>query len=118
MKPDRREFIKHTALATAGITFGAGLTKPALAVSSLPTKSRGPFSGIQIVPHSFYDEGMDYCLDLLEEKGAINNLLVSFHAYYGAMGRPKHLMADHGVPKPDNTLRRVSCSKDYMFVNQ
>ncbi len=73
----------------------------------MQSKNQRPFSGIQIAAHSFYDEGMDYCLDLLQEKGAINNLMVSFHAYYGAIGRPKNLMAGHGVPRPDNSQRTL-----------
>ena len=34
-------------------------------------------------------------------------LLISTHAYYGAMGRPKEVMADHGVPIRDNKNRKL-----------
>jgi hypothetical protein len=33
--------------------------------------------------------------------------MVSCYGYYGAMGRPLHLMADHGVPKRDNSKRQL-----------
>ena len=66
-----------------------------------------PFVGIQIAAHSFFDEGIEHCLDLLKETAGVNALLISSHSYYGAMGRPKHLMADHGVPKADNSKRKL-----------
>ena len=31
-----------------------------------------PFVGIQIAAHSFYDEGIEYCLDLLKETAGVN----------------------------------------------
>lgn len=65
------------------------------------------FVGIQIAPHSLYDEGFDYCLDLLRETGGVNTIMVSSLSYYGAMGRPQEVMADHGVPKADNTKRQL-----------
>jgi hypothetical protein len=102
---NRRDFINTSSLAAAGIGLSSGFLKPAQAGKSFSTQQKKPFSGIQIAPYSFYDEGMEYCLDLLQEKGAINNLMVSFHAYYGALERPQRLMGDHGVPKADNTKR-------------
>jgi len=66
-----------------------------------------PFVGIQIAAHSFFDEGIEHCLDLLKETAGVNALLISSHSYYGAMGRPKELMADHGVPKADNSKRTL-----------
>ena len=101
---DRRNFIQNTGLSALGVSLSPHL----LANQSLMPKSENlPFSGIQIAAHSFYDEGMDYCLDLLQEKGAINNLMVSFHAYYGAIGQPLAVMGDHGVPKKDNSKRNL-----------
>lgn len=66
-----------------------------------------PFVGIQIAAHSFYDEGIEYRLDMLKETAGINGLLISSHSYYGAMGRPLEVMADHGVPKADNSKRKL-----------
>ena len=58
-------------------------------------------------PRSFYDEGIVYCLDMLKETAGINGLLISTHSYYGAMGRPLEVLADHGVPKVDNSKRKL-----------
>ncbi len=104
---NRRTFIKNTTLAAGGLTFGAGLAKCAGAGNPALLKKNGVFSGIQIAPQSFYDEGMDYCLDLLQEKGKINTLMVTPYSYYGAMGRPKEVMGDHGVEKADNRNRKL-----------
>lgn len=97
---ERRHFLQTTALVS-----GLGM----LNASTPSASSAGgtPFVGIQIAPHSFYDEGMGYCLDVLKETGRINALMISSLAYYGAMGRPKELMADHGVPIVDNSKRTL-----------
>lgn len=96
--------MKGTSLSAAGLgMFPFQYANP----FSFRSPTDPPFSGIQIAAHSFYDEGMEPCLDLLQETGAINTLLVSFHSYYGAIGRPSHLMGDHGFPKPDNTKRNL-----------
>ena len=107
----RRNFIKNSTVASAALGIAPHLAEKAFATNSglPPTK---PFAGIQIAAHSFYDEGMDYCLDLLQEKAALNNVMVSFHAYYGAIGRPKQVMGDHGVPKPDNSKRNCCCEPE------
>jgi hypothetical protein len=107
---DRRRFIRTgAALLPAGIALRSAAN--CLAVAS-PASARGgtdrPYVGIQIAPHSFYDEGFEYCLDLLKETGRINALMISSLSYYGAMGRPKHLMADHGVPLSDNSKRKLA----------
>jgi hypothetical protein len=102
----RRKFLKNTAIASTALGIAPQMAGKTFAThSGLPATD--PFSGIQIAAHSFYDEGMDYCLDLLQGKAALNNLMVSFHAYYGAIGRPKQVMGDHGVPKPDNSKRTL-----------
>ena len=44
---------------------------------------------------------------MLKETAGINALLISSHSYYGAMGRPLEVMADHGVPKADNSKRKL-----------
>jgi hypothetical protein len=69
--------------------------------------AKRPFVGIQIAAHSFLDEGIDYCLDLLQQNAMVTAPMVSCYGYYGAMGRPLHLMADHGVPKRDNAKRQL-----------
>ena len=99
----RRHFMKSAAM-TAGFS-AVALAKNTEKQSKPPSE---PFVGIQIAPHSFYDEGINYCLDLLRETGRINALMISSLSYYGAMGRPKHLVADHGVPIMDNSKRKLS----------
>lgn len=93
----RREFMKTSVLGALAYSVGQGTAKT-------PSQAR-PFVGIQIAPHSFYDEGLDYCLDLLQETGQINALMIASLSYYGAMGRPRETMADHGKPLVDNSQR-------------
>lgn len=95
----RRDFLKTSLLG--GIRYATGLAQSGTQLGD------EFFSGIQIAPHSFYDEGIDYCLDLLKETGQINALMIASLAYYGAMGRPKEVMADHGVPLVDNSKRTL-----------
>lgn len=101
---ERRDFIKTTALASGIGMIHASNTSRA---NQNNNSKNSPYVGVQIAPHSFYDEGVEYCLDLLKETGEINALMISSLAYYGAMGRPKELMADHGVPIVDNTKRTL-----------
>jgi hypothetical protein len=75
---------------------------------TLDADDNEPYVGIQIAPQSLYDEGIEYCLDLLRETGRVNALMISSLSYYGAMGRPKHLMGDHGVPLKDNSKRKLA----------
>ena len=103
---ERRKFISNTALGTLALALTPGIMGKENQVFNMPA-SRQPFSGIQIAGHCFYDEGMDYCLDLLQEKAAVNTLMVSFHAYYGAIGRPEKLVGDHGVPKKGDENRII-----------
>ena len=102
---NRRQFLKQSLLAAAISTVAP--TSSARATERKPTAAPRPFVGIQIAPHSFYDEGIEYCLDMLKETAGINALLISSHSYYGAMGRPLEVMADHGVPKADNSKRKL-----------
>ena len=102
----RRLFLKQT-LAVAGASILGTDTMTLGAKRQTPTAAPRPFVGIQIAAHSFYDEGIEYCLDMLQETAGINGLLISSHSYYGAMGRPLEVMADHGVPKADNSKRKL-----------
>jgi hypothetical protein len=97
---DRRHFLKSSAAMIGAL----GLVGKALGSAS---RNRDPFVGIQIAAHSFLDEGIDHCLDLLRQNAMVTAPLVSCYGYYGAMGRPLHLMADHGVPKRDNSKRQL-----------
>jgi hypothetical protein len=103
----RREFLKHSLAATGLSVLGSNALARA-GQAKEPASAPRPFVGIQIAAHSFYDEGIEYCLDLLKETAGINGLLISSHSYYGAMGRPLEVMADHGVPKADNSKRTLN----------
>lgn len=112
----RRRFLERSLQAAAAVAVsgagrrGRGEESPTAARSAGSADSRRPLVGVQIAAHSFFDEGVDRCLDLLGETAGVNTLFVSSHSYYGAMGRPLAVMADHGVPRRDNskrTLRRV-----------
>jgi hypothetical protein len=69
---------------------------------------RNPFVGVHIAAHSFYDEGIDHCLDFLQETAGVNSLFVTSNSYYGAMFRPKQAQGFHGVPIRDGTGRKVT----------
>ncbi len=59
-----------------------------------------PFVGIQIGAISFVDEGIEPVLDTLQEKGAVNALLLASPTFTrGTGGRqiPGHPLPDHGV---------------------
>jgi len=70
------------------------------------------FVGIQMGPHSMLDEGIDRVLDLLQDAGAINSVMVYSHTYYTADGIrtkrvPAVLAPDHGVPVRDLNARNL-----------
>ncbi len=95
---DRRDFIKTAALASVS---AAGL--PHLHAAS---HSR-PHVGIQIYGHNMLDEGIEKCLDGLQERGAINTLYLTTHTYYCAVNRPPQVLADHGFPIRDERKRSM-----------
>lgn len=67
------------------------------------------FIGIQLGPQSVYDEGVDHCLDMIQEHGGVNTIIVSTHSYYGAHGRSAAALAsDHGVPVRDERTRNLT----------
>jgi hypothetical protein len=64
-----------------------------------------PFIGIQVSPISFIDEGVDACLDTLQQRCGINALLIGTISWLGLkVGRRiSHALEgwpDHGVPAP------------------
>jgi hypothetical protein len=94
---DRRDFLKGLtvmpaaamAMQRAAATKGGEGKKPV---------------GIQIGARSFVDEGVDRCLDTLQEKGAVNWLLPTVFTYgRGLAGRqvPGRPLPDHGVQEYD-----------------
>jgi hypothetical protein len=90
----RRHFLKGaSALSLAG-----GLTQAA------PARR---FNGIQMGPHTMLDEGLDRCLDLIQDTAAINAIMVYSHTY-DEFSKPLQVLADdHGVPVRDMRKRKL-----------
>jgi hypothetical protein len=91
----------------------SSLTLAMAAISSSQPPARKPiWTGVQIGPHSFYDEGFERCLDLLESTAGVNTVMVYSHSYYSAAGldgrrAPETLAPDHGVPPKGRNGRRL-----------
>lgn len=93
----RREFVKVAALASIASQAGVALGDPA----ADGVAQREPMVGVQIAPVSLLDEGLDRCLDTLQEKAAVNTLFIYSQTYHAGT-KPKNVLAtDHGVPVRD-----------------
>ena len=103
---NRRDFLGSAAALSASAAFGT-LAADMLA-APIDNSPKGPFVGVHIAAHSFYDEGFDRCLDFLQETAGVNNLFVTSNSYYGAMFRPKAAQGYHGVPLRDGVGRKVT----------
>src|SRR6202161_940624 len=93
---NRREF-RQSAGATALAALPA-----AQAVAS--TAKPDPMVGIQVGAVSFVDEGVEKCLDIFEQDGAVNTLFVATFTYgRGIAGRqvPGQPLPDHGKQEYD-----------------
>src|SRR5947207_12755680 len=73
--------------------------------SDSTTASR--FNGIQMGPHTMLEEGLDRCLDLIQDTAHINAILVYSHTYDEFSKPPEVLAADHGVPVRDMRKRKL-----------
>lgn len=94
---DRRAFMAATStLAVAGN----------IRADAAPAAAR--FVGIQIAGHSFYDEGIERCLDTIQQTCRANALFVYSHSYYAAHNRPPSAYADHGIPIRDERKRTIT----------
>lgn len=83
-----------------------------LGAAGLAAASKPPMVGIQIAPFSFYDEGIERALDLIQETSKANAVFVYTHTYYAADGlkRRRHvsiLAPDHGVAPRDPAKRNL-----------
>ena len=91
-KTGRRDFMKTLAAL------------PALSGLAAPER----FNAIQIGPHTILDEGIEPCLDLIQETAGINALMVYSHTYHGDLRKPPQLLAtDHGVAPRDMRNRKL-----------
>lgn len=89
---------RRSFLATAALP-----STPILAAS----KPR-PLIGIQIAGHSLLDEGMERCLDTIQDTCQANAIFLYSHSYYAAHGRAPALYADHGLPVKDERKRQIT----------
>ena len=78
--------------------------KPDYSTSKLP---RNAEIGVQIQPHSFFDEGIEHVLDLLQEQAEVNTLYVFTHNWGGTPQANLETLADHGKPLRDPRGRKV-----------
>ncbi|HEY4334287.1 MAG TPA: hypothetical protein VGM89_00270 [Puia sp.] len=98
--PSRRQFLKSgsaaaIALASSPLVFAAG-DKGGNAAEKM--------IGIQIGAASFYDEGVEKVLDIVQTRGAVNTVFVTTFCYdRGLNGRqmPGHPFPDHGPAESD-----------------
>jgi hypothetical protein len=109
----RREFLKRASMASAMMLNGRagaatlGAADPTAAVQSRAPegkKADKPFVALQIGARSFVDEGVDKCLDTLQEKAMVNVLMPTVFTYgRGLSGRqvPGQPLPDHGVQSYD-----------------
>src|SRR6202167_4667383 len=109
----RRNFLKELAAIPAvalagGKSFGVDANRPAEPAKVYPRArfaSDGKrFVAIQIGGRSFVDEGVDKCLDTLQETGGVNVLMPTVFTYgTGLAGRQVHgrPLPDHGVQAYD-----------------
>ncbi len=106
----RRDFVKRgaamlAATAAAEMAFGASRLPEGKQSAStvLGGSDPEPFVGIQMSPHTMLYEGIEACLDLIKETGAVNAVFPYSHAFHSStLGKPiRDLAADHGKPPRD-----------------
>ena len=94
----RRQFIKSGSGLAAAITSGISL-------ASLPSESLGKTNppkmiGIQIGAPSFVDEGVEACLDTIQERACVNTLFAMVYSYKEGLSGRAWPPADHGRQQP------------------
>jgi hypothetical protein len=97
---DRRKLLR---------TVAAGAMLPALAADQPQAGSaRTLFNAIQMGPHTMLDEGIERCLDLIQETAGINALMIYSHTYHGDIRKPPQFLAtDHGVSPREMRGRKL-----------
>jgi hypothetical protein len=101
---DRREFIQSAGAAAIAATPAA----QAVASAAKPD----PMVGIQVGAVSFVDEGVEKCLDIFQQDGAVNTLFVATFTYgRGIAGRqvPGQPLPDHGKQQYDTDTFHGGC---------
>ena len=98
----RRDFVRTLALAIAALEGGA---RPALGSETTSRPPRDQLRvqedaviGIQMGPHTMLDEGIEPCLDLIQETAAINAVFTYTHSFHADLRKPiQYLATDHGT---------------------
>lgn len=119
MELTRRDFIREVAAVTAisqaalagEVRAGAAPDFSAQKEFHGTPQEKGPrdtFVGIQMGPHSLFDEGFEPCLDFIQQTAAVNAVLVYSQSYFVDSRRPSETLArDHGLPFKELTGRKL-----------
>lgn len=100
--PSRRMFLKSSSAAAVALA-----SAPLAFASDKKENAAEKMIGIQIGAASFYDEGVDKVLDIVQQRGAVNTIFISTFCYdRGLNGRqmPGHPFPDHGPAESDKGL--------------
>jgi len=98
---NRRQFLKAGSVATAGLPFAADL----LATQAAAPRASSKMIAIQIGAVSFVDEGIEQCLDILQERGAANAIMPAVYSNSrGTAGRHKPYPG-HGKNVEDTSIK-------------
>lgn len=98
--PSRRAFLKSSTAAAVAI----GSSPLAFATQPGGNDVTEKMIGIQIGAASFFDEGVEEVLDIIQKRGAVNTVFISTFCYdRGLNGRqmPRHPFPDHGPAESD-----------------
>ena len=102
----RRKFLQQMA-AVPALTLGASVplvAEAAVQTTAAPAAKTDKFVAIQIGGRSFVDEGVDACLDTLQNTGGVNVVMATVFTYgSGLAGRQVRgePLPDHGVQQYD-----------------
>jgi len=105
--PLRPSLDRRTALCGLGSTIALPwLTTLAQGADarSAGAEASQPMNGLLCSPHSFYDEGIDYVLDNVQEKAGTNAIVVYTYQGMTPGARGAQYLADHGKPIQPNRL--------------
>ncbi len=111
----RRDFIREVAAVTAisqlsasASANAAGSAQREFHAGEQSSAPKETFIGIQMGPHSLLDEGIEPCLDFIQQTAAVNAVLVYSMTYLNEAQRPLETLAqDHGAPVKDLRGRKL-----------
>ena len=102
----RRDFIRYAAVGATLAASGWPEAPASAAEAASAVPRAAPFVGIQIAPHTMLDEGIEHCLDFIQETAAVNCVMVYTHHYHTDLRRAI-LAGDHGVTPRDARNRNI-----------